>query len=958
VEPRQYTMSRKDGTQIRVEIRASLVSFSGRRLVLGIARDLTARQDLERRLAESTESFAAIVDENRDGILVADSQGRIRFANPAACRFFGRPREELVGSPAGFLERADGRVEISGGPGGPAIGSVRTMTSSWGSEPATLYVVEDVTEQRELNLRQSRWVGQQTALADLGLLAVSRVALPELLQEAARRTATTLEIELCGILEARRETDEILLRAGVGWPPGSLEQTAFATDGASLEAQVLRTKEPLAVPDWRVETRFHPPVLIEQLGIISSACAAVKGDEGPYGVLTVHTRRARSFTADEIAFLQATANLLAVTIHSGGTEQRLQESERVLRESQDVGRLGGYVFDIQNGTWTSSPILDALFGIDERYPHTVAGWMELVHPDDRVDMQTYLDDVIAGAQRFERAYRVVRPADGRERWMWGIGEVKYGEDGGAVRMLGVIQDISERKRATDALTLARVELERLLAVSPTVLYQVQPEEDYATIYVSSNVEAQLGFAPTAFLDDPSFWLEHIHPDDRDRILAGLAGVPETGSLTHEYRFLHRDGRYRRLRDEVRLVRDADGKPLELVGNCSDVTEARELEAQYIQAQKMEAVGQLTGGVAHDFNNLLTAVLGYTDLAVARLPEGDPIREDLEEVRRAGERATTLTRQLLAFSRQQVLEPEVLDLGEVVTDFEKLLLRTIGEDIELATPSEVGLGSVRADPRQLEQVLLNLSVNARHAMPDGGRLEIRTANVELDEDDCAGHPSCTPGPYVMMAVTDTGHGMDEATQRRIFEPFFTTKPSGLGTGLGLSTVYGIVNQSGGHIAVDSEPGRGTTFTMYLPRVEATAEPEVAKPVGVGSDRGTETILLVEDEEPVRKVVSRMLEERGFTVHIAPDAPGALEVIELRGEGIDLVITDMVMPGGTGLELAEALAGTAAHPKVLFMSGYSGQNMFHGGEPQPHHHFLSKPFTAADLAAKVREVLDRR
>jgi two-component system, cell cycle sensor histidine kinase and response regulator CckA len=387
--------------------------------------------------------------------------------------------------------------------------------------------------------------------------------------------------------------------------------------------------------------------------------------------------------------------------------------------------------------------------------------------------------------------------------------------------------------------------------------------------------------------------------------------------------------------------------------AEDITERMRLEEQLLRSQKLEAVGRLAGGVAHDFNNLLTGILGYADLLHRGLADDDPRRRDAEEVKRAAERAADLTRQLLAFSRRQVLEPRVLDLNEVVEDMQRMLRRLIGEDIELVTAVEPDLGRVEADPGQLEQVIANLVVNARDAMPNGGRLVIQTANAEVDETFTSGRAGgMQPGPYVVLEVSDSGAGMDAETQAHAFEPFFTTKEVGKGTGLGLATVYGIVKQSGGFIWVYSEPGEGTTFKIYLPQVEKPVDVAAAPPPR-SARGGTETVLVVEDEEVVRDLIGRDLTGRGYSILTAGTGREALAVAAGHDGAIDLVVTDVVMPEMGGLELMQRL--TAARPgiKVVYMSGYTERAVADGVVPRP---LLQKPFNASTLADTIREVLD--
>ena len=381
------------------------------------------------------------------------------------------------------------------------------------------------------------------------------------------------------------------------------------------------------------------------------------------------------------------------------------------------------------------------------------------------------------------------------------------------------------------------------------------------------------------------------------------------------------------------------------------------ENQLVQSQKLEAVGRLAGGISHDFNNLLTVILGYTDISKRNLKEGDPLLRNLEEISKASERAASLTRQLLAFSRKQVMQPKVFDMNTVVSDLRKMLRRMIGEDVELRVSLEPELGNIKADPVQLEQVIMNLVVNARDAMPKGGKLSIETSNIYLDEAYAREHVSVVPGEYVMLAISDTGCGMDEETRQQIFEPFFTTKEPGKGTGLGLSMVYGIVRQSGGNIWVYSEEGTGTTFKIYFPRVTAAAQEYKRTNGFVEAPTGCETILLVEDAGLVRTLARQVLETAGYCVLEAASAEAALKVCDsINGTRIDLLLTDVVMPGMSGNDMSKILLARQPDMPVLYMSGYTDDAIVQHGVLEPGINFLQKPFTPAALAMKVREVLD--
>jgi two-component system cell cycle sensor histidine kinase/response regulator CckA len=419
----------------------------------------------------------------------------------------------------------------------------------------------------------------------------------------------------------------------------------------------------------------------------------------------------------------------------------------------------------------------------------------------------------------------------------------------------------------------------------------------------------------------------------------------------------KDGSLANLTLWVVRTTDAQGAVTGVIGIMADVTERKRMEEQFRAAQRMEAIGRLAGGVAHDFNNLLSVILGYSELILERLPADDPARRHAAEIRKAAVKAADLTRQLLAFSRRQVLETRLLNLNVVVADIEKILRRLIGEDVELITRLAPDLGWVKVDPAQTEQVIMNLVVNARDAMPKGGKVTLETSNVEIDEAYAQAHVAMSPGPCVMLAVSDTGTGMDLETAAHIFEPFFTTKKEG--TGLGLSTVYGIVKQSGGNIWVYSEPGRGTTFKIYLPRQAAVAAPApLAAPAAASPAAGAETIMVVEDALPLRELACEFLRKAGYTVLEAPTGKEALAIAAQHSGGIHVLLTDVIMPGLSGPDLARELQALQPGLAVLFMSGYTDDAIVHHGVLEPGVNLLPKPFSRDQLLRKMREVLDKR
>ena len=512
----------------------------------------------------------------------------------------------------------------------------------------------------------------------------------------------------------------------------------------------------------------------------------------------------------------------------------------------------------------------------------------------------------------------------------------------------------ERKRAEEQLQASERKYRLLFETSPEAML-VYDFETLRILAVNQAAVARYGYSEQEFL---GLTIRDIRPEqDQARLDEELKARPEGGAVRTGIRHRAKDGRVL----EVDLV----ARPIEFAGRqarlvlARDVTTQRTLEEQLRQSQKMEAVGQLAGGIAHDFNNLLTAILGSTQLLLHATPPDDPRHEDAVEIKNAGVRAAELTRQLLAFSRRQVLAPKVLGLNAVVAHMQKMLRRLLGEDIELAVTLAPDAGSVNADPGQLEQVLLNLAVNARDAMPTGGRLTIETTRVTLTVELAERRHRLPPGDYACLAVTDSGSGMDEATQAHLFEPFFTTKEVGRGTGLGLATVYGIVKQSGGYIWVYSEVRHGTTVKVYLPRVAIAEEdaaplPAVAEPAAPRG--GSETVLLVEDAAPVRSLARRSLEASGYTVLDAADGAAALDLAARHGGGIDVLVTDVVMPGMSGRELAERLAPERPRMKVLYTSGYTDDAMVRQGVLTAGVAFLQKPFVPETLARKVREVLD--
>jgi PAS domain S-box-containing protein len=534
----------------------------------------------------------------------------------------------------------------------------------------------------------------------------------------------------------------------------------------------------------------------------------------------------------------------------------------------------------------------------------------------------------------------------------------------------------EHDRAKGELRAAEARYRTLVEHLPAITYIAELGAGGPWHYVSPQIETMLGFTPAEWLSDPMNWMNHIYPEDREIALAAENLFQETHDLFQaEYRMCARDGRVLWFRDEGVLLKQSESRGLLMQGVMYEITERKRLEDQLRHSQKLEAVGQLAGGVAHDFNNLLMLIQAHNEHLREHLAADDPARKDALQIENAVTRAASLTAQLLTFSRKNVLRPKILDLNLVLGDVGKMLHRLIGENIEVNIVPAASPVRVKADPGQMEQVILNLAVNARDAMPAGGRLTITASEVELDENDSRNHEGAPAGKYVMLSVSDTGSGMDTETQAHIFEPFFTTKAPGKGTGLGLATVYGVVKQSDGWIWVDSKPGRGTTFQIYLPRVQefvaneasieeiAPRESQALKestsrivPALETSAKGTETVLVVEDQDGIRDIVRESLRRNGYKVLIANDGEEALQMAAAYPDPIHLLITDLVMPNIGGRELAQRLTPQRPTMKVLFMSGYSEQSALEIEATSQSATVLQKPFSLDALARNVRRVLD--
>lgn len=647
---------------------------------------------------------------------------------------------------------------------------------------------------------------------------------------------------------------------------------------------------------------------------------------------------------------QSIASLLDITESKRAEEER---ATLALRNEALVKSFGEIVYDwrpledklIWDGNFTQ--VLG--YTPDEMGSNT-EGWTSRVHPDD---LQRVLDEVERATQErrlFDLEYRFKRN-DGNYCWMHDQGVTYVDERGTLNRIIGVFSDITEHKRATEALRESESRYRALAEAAHDMIFVI--DRDDRVQYANTFAARQFGATPEQLIGKPR--AELFPPDIAGRQGQSLRRVFDNGQPLFNETTIRFAKREMWISNWLVPLRDESGAVTAVLGISRDITEQRRLEEQYLQAQKMEAIGRLAGGVAHDFNNMLNVIIGYGEIVFDKLHHGDPLRKEVEEIIKAGQRSAALTRQLLAFSRKQPLQPEVLDLNALLKNLEKMLRRLIGENIDLELTLAADLAHVKADPAQVEQVIMNLAVNAQDAMPHGGKLTIETANVEFDDLYAQNYAEVMAGIYVMIAITDTGCGMDKETISKVFDPFFTTKDKGKGTGLGLAMVYGIVKQSGGNICVSSEQGQGTTFKIYLPRTDAEPDLKEVRPAEGERWGGSGHILVVEDEEALRDLLETVLTELGYQVTLAANGGEALLQVEEKGLEPDLVITDVVMPGMSGVVLAECLQRNRPDLKVLYMSGYTDNALTHHGALDPALPFIQKPFNIKDLAAKIKQVM---
>jgi len=775
--------------------------------------------------------------------------------------------------------------------------------------------------------------------------------------QRALRELTDLAAQIClAPLAAVTFVDEERTRfespSGIGLPCDAPSRDV------SFCQHALAQRELFVVPDAAADARFASTSLVAAPPHLRFYAGAplMTPDGHALGTLCVFDRRPRELSAAQLAAMCVLSKQVMAQLELRRQTRQRAESEDRLTLATDAASIGVWDWDLLADQWYASPVYCSMLGYPpDRGASDRAVWLERLHPDDRPAVAAKIQTAITTRGASYEYEARMRHADGSYRWIHVVGRIlAYDDRGQATRMIGVRMDVTERKLVELRLRESEDRFRQLAENIQEVFWMTDPARRQF-LYISPAYEKLWGHSCARLLQSPEDWLAAVHPDDRARVAEAIATTGARAPCDETFRIVRPDGTVRWIHERSYPVRDGAGQVQRLVGTAEDITEARQLEAQLRQSQRMEAVGQLAGGVAHDFNNILAAIMMQADLAFEMVDRSGEVRDLLTDIKTATERASNLTRQLLAFSRRQVLQTRVIDLNDVVTSLTKMLERILGEDVDLQLKLHPHPLLTRADAGMLDQVLMNLVVNARDAMPTGGRLTIETSERLLTAEPGA-PPEVPRGRYICVSVTDTGTGIEPLHLPRIFEPFYTTKDPSKGTGLGLATAFGIVKQHGGSLTVDSVMGRGSTFQVLLRPTEdaESAPPEVpTRPVARG---GGETILVVEDDATVRQLTRRTLERAGYRVLEASDAVEALRIWEQQQRAIDLLMTDIVMPEGVnGRELAERLHASKPGLRVILTSGYSADMAGQDLSLRPGHAFLQKPATPRLLLACVRRCL---
>jgi len=918
------------------------------RAVANVLAEAVGRKRSEDDLRRSESQFRALFENAPDAVLIANDRGVYSDANPAACDLLAVPYDKIIGRTINDFIEQDSTAESS-------VAWEAFLKA--GMERRVILLrrpdgkVLDVDFYATANFLPGRHF---SVLRDI----TERRKAEEKIEQSANQLAEAQKLAHVGswnwdlLTNALTWSDEHFRIFGLN--PGEIDPSY-----QSVVAKYIH-------PGDRDLLKGFVEDSLKTLTPFSFLYRVVK----PNGVMRIIKSCGNVITNEEGKPIKMVGTAQDVTEFKQKEEEQRQLNAELESQRQ---RLNDIVASVPGVVWEAwgqpdantqrmnfvSDYVETMLGYKvEEWLSTPNFWLTIVHPDDKEQAGSdAAADFVSGKTIIKREFRWLTK-DGRVLWVESQSMVATDDQGQPVGMRGVTTDISERKQAEDEL---RRQLDFNQAITTSLgegVYAV--DQNGRVTFMNKAAEGVLGWTLRELFGQKIHEVIHFQQADGTPTLevdCPLLRALKSGDSTEieDDAFTRKDGRIFHVSYSSAPIM-TNGQPVGAVLAFRDETERRTLEAELRQSQKMEAVGSLAGGIAHDFNNLLTVINGYSELSLRGLQPEDALALNIEEIKKAGKRAATLTRQLLAFSRKQVLQPKVLDLNTVISDLEKMLRRLIGEDIDLRTVLKGGLLRVYADPGQIEQVIMNLVVNARDAMPDGGKLTIETENVFLNDEYGRHHVGVKPGPYVMLSISDDGSGMSDETKARLFEPFYTTKELGKGTGLGLSTVYGIVKQSMGNIWVYSEMGLGTTFKVYLPSVDDELDIEqpiqISEPLALAS----ETILLVEDDEMVRSVTRSTLEQAGYKVLQAANGPEALLICEQRPDPIHLLLTDVVMPGMSGRAVADRLMTLRPQMLVLYMSGYTEDAIVHRGVLNAGVNFISKPFGTMALIRKVRELLD--
>ena len=965
-----------------------------------IMSDVTEAKRAEEAIRESEKRYKQVVENAVDIIYTTDANGNFTYANPAALATTGYSLEELQRFNYLDLILPEHRDRVSK----ILINQFRKRQATtyiefpffnksgdvlWFGQNASLVIerekrvgfhviARDITERKRMEdeLRKSEETAKRLAqenaiMAEIGRIVSSTLNIEEVCERFAEEMRKLIQFERITINCINPKENTFVVLYSVGPYVADREIGKPVPISGTATEWVMQNRSSLLIQEVnREEMLGRIPCLLPifKAGFRSMILIPLISKDQVIGTLALQTSKKNAYTGADLSLGERVGNQIAGAIASAQLFVEHKQAEEALREREEQYRTlletmeeGYYQVDLAGNFTFLNESCSKMHGFPKE---KMIGMNNRAYMSEETARKVYkiFNGVYKSGQPEKLVEWEIIRGDGKKAVMEASVYLIKNAQGEPIGFIGIERDITERKRIEEALRQSEEKYRNILENIEDGYY----EEDLAGNFTFFNeAMCQIYGYPKEELFGLNY-KKYTSEETAKKLFQIFNQMYRTGNPCKEYSYeiIRKDGVKRYIEATASLKRDPSGKPIGFRGVVRDITARKQaeeeklsLQEQLRQSQKMEAIGQLAGGVAHDFNNLLTVIKGYSQLSLLDLKESDPLRGNIQEIEKATQRATDLTRQLLAFSRRQILDPKIVDLNALIIDLDKMLRRIIGEDIELVIHLSEDLGKVKVDLSQFEQVIFNLAVNARDAMPTGGKLTIETANVELDEAYAHAHVGVVPGPYVRLTVSDTGVGMTQEVKEKIFEPFFTTKEKGKGTGLGLSMVYGIVKQSNGNIWVYSEPNRGTTFRIYFPRTEEEADTLREREETDYFPRGSETVLLVEDDELVRDLANRLLKQQGYTVLEAANGQEALRVAKERvGETIHLLLADIVMPQMGGKELADWIKISRPNIKVLFTSGYADNAIVHHGVLDRGTHFLQKPFSLKTLSYKVREVLD--